>query len=76
MAPHCRDRAAGLGGRLYAAAQKVYEDTGTIWENYAPDSAAQGVPGQPDFCGWSGLITVAIPKEFLGGDPLGQIARE
>ena len=30
---------------------KVFEKTSTIWENYAPDSAAPGKPARPDLAG-------------------------
>jgi len=55
-----------LAERAVRQVEQVYEESDTIWENYAPDKVAQGVPGQRDFCGWSGLFTVAIPREFLG----------
>lgn len=57
--------AARLAKRAREAVVEVHRETGTIWENYAPLSPAPGTPGQPDFCGWSGLYTVAIPREFL-----------
>jgi glycogen debranching enzyme len=44
----------------------VFEETGTLWENLAPDARKPGEPSQPDFCGWAGLGSVAIPHEFLG----------
>lgn len=39
---------------------KVYDKTGTIWENYSPDSAtyglhANGNPVEKNFVGWSGI---------------------
>ena len=34
---------------------RVYKDTGTLWENYAPERAAQGNRAKDDFVGWSGL---------------------
>ena len=57
--------ATRLATRASEAVAEVYRETGTIWENYAPLEPAPGRPGQPDFCGWSGLYTVAIPREFL-----------
>jgi len=48
--------------------QAVYDlllESGTIWENIAPEKAAAGHWSGPDFCGWSGLGSVAIPREFL-----------
>jgi Mannosylglycerate hydrolase MGH1-like glycoside hydrolase domain len=34
---------------------KVFEKTGTIWENYAPDALQPGKPAKSNFVGWSGL---------------------
>ena len=46
---------------------KVFEDTGTVWENYAPESAAPGAPSKPDNVGWSGLGPVAVLFEYVFG---------
>ena len=46
---------------------KVYEDTGTVWENYAPESANQGDPAKPDFVGWTGLPGIAVLLEEVFG---------
>ncbi|MBD3422767.1 MAG: hypothetical protein GF398_21860 [Chitinivibrionales bacterium] len=56
-----------LAEKFYRAAQAAFEEHGTIFENYAPDDLKPGHPAQPDFCGWSGLATVAMEREFLGG---------
>ena len=61
-----RALAEQLAGRALKAVITVHERTGTIWENYAPMKPAPGKPGQPDFCGWSGLYTVAFPRELMG----------
>ena len=50
----------------FEAVLRVFEDTGTLWENLSPDAREPGDPAQPDFCGWAGLGSVAIPHEFLG----------
>lgn len=52
---------------------QVFEDTGTLWENYAPEYAGRGEPSRPDFVGWTGLSAIAIPIEYLIGlrpDPI------
>ena len=54
-----------LGSDFLATVVAVLEETGTLWENYAPSSRAQGRIAQPDFVGWTGLATVAIPREIL-----------
>lgn len=46
---------------------KVYGDTGTIWENYAPESASKGNPAKGDFVGWGGLSLISIMIEFVFG---------
>ncbi len=51
--------------------QAVYDlllETDTFWENIAPERAAPGNWSAPDFCGWSGLGAVSIPREFLRGE--------
>ena len=39
---------------------KVFVDTKTIWENYAPESMAQGNSARGDFVGWSGVGPIAM----------------
>ncbi len=46
---------------------QVFEQTGTLWENYAPERPAPGQPARPDFVGWTGLSAIAIPLEYLIG---------
>lgn len=46
---------------------RVFEDTGTLWENYAPERAAQGKPAKGDFVGWSGLAPIAGLFEYVMG---------
>ena len=51
---------------------KVFKDTGTLWENYAPEFPAPGVrdPGlicAKDFVGWSGLFPISILYEYIFG---------
>jgi hypothetical protein len=45
----------------------VYKSTGTIWENYAPDSASPGTPAKRDFVGWSGIAPIAYLLEYAIG---------
>lgn len=44
---------------------KVYNQTGTLWENYAPDKV-QG-NGHNNFVGWTGLVPVNILFEYVFG---------
>lgn len=59
--------AKDLAQKTYTAVAQVYEATGTFWENYAPDLISYGMPAKKDFCGWTGLIPVAIYREYLQG---------
>lgn len=61
-----KELAAEIAGKLYSAAEKIWRETGTIWENYDPlyPVKRQG-HSQPDFCGWSALIPLTFPREFL-----------
>ena len=43
---------------------RVFLETGTIWENYAPDSAKPGKPAKPDFVGWSGIGPILYLLEY------------
>jgi hypothetical protein len=45
----------------------VYEKTGTIWENYAPDHVQQGKPAKSDFVGWSGVGPIMYFFEYAIG---------
>src|SRR6185369_16151966 len=45
----------------------VFEKTGTVHENYAPESAAPGTPSKPDFVGWTGLVPIAVLFEYVFG---------
>jgi hypothetical protein len=50
----------------------VFNDTGTVFENYAPCPNEQGKPheGDPareDFVGWTGLAPISVLFEFVFG---------
>lgn len=51
----------------YDAVLEVYEQTGTVWENYAPETITPGGLSKPDMLGWSGLGPIAVLTEFLCG---------
>lgn len=46
---------------------KVFDETGTVWENYAPESAAPGSDSKADLVGWSALGPVAVLLEYVFG---------
>jgi glycogen debranching enzyme len=46
---------------------KVFQQTGTIWENYAPDAVAPGHPAKKDFVGWSGIGPIMYLLEYAVG---------
>lgn len=46
---------------------KVFEETETVWENYAPEKAAPGDPSQPNFVGWSADGPIAqLIENYIG----------
>ncbi len=49
----------------------VFHNTGTIWENYSPDSMEAGTPAIPDFVGWSGLGPITMLIENIIGIRVG-----
>ena len=46
---------------------RVFEETGTIWENYAPEAPKPGQPAKPDFVGFSGVGPIVYLLEFAIG---------
>lgn len=42
----------------------IYQETGTIWENYAPDSIRQGNQALDNFVGWSGIAPIMYLIEY------------
>jgi glycogen debranching enzyme len=67
-------RQNGYGGLAHLIARNhlenvvsVFEDTGTLWENYAPEKASPGSPAKPDFVGWTGLPAIAVLFEEVFG---------
>ena len=54
-----------IAQKSYDAVKTLYEKTGTIWETYSPEQQDRPSRGQPDFCGWSALIPIAVRREFL-----------
>jgi hypothetical protein len=66
-------RAAAL--RHLAVMARIYDETGTIWENYRPDDDGPGTPARPAFVGWSGLGPIAMLIEYILGIEINASAR-
>lgn len=46
---------------------QVYSETGTLWENYAPEVIAPATPSKPNFVGWTGVSAINILLEDVFG---------
>lgn len=46
---------------------EVFQATGTLWENYAPDAVKAGNPAKPDFVGWTGIVPIVYFIEYALG---------
>lgn len=46
---------------------EVFNETGTLFENYSPEKSAPGIPSKPDFVGWTGLAPITILFEYIFG---------
>jgi Mannosylglycerate hydrolase MGH1-like glycoside hydrolase domain len=46
---------------------QVFKNTGTIWENYAPDAVTPGKPAKDNFVGWSGIAPIMYLLEYAIG---------
>jgi hypothetical protein len=45
----------------------IFNETGTVWENYAPQSVEPGRPSKGDFVGWTGIGPIAFFIEYAIG---------
>lgn len=43
---------------------RVFQDTGTIWENYPPEFISSGNSDHPDMVGWSGLAPILYLVQY------------
>jgi hypothetical protein len=46
---------------------KAFQETGTLWENYAPEAATRGSLSSKDFVGWGGVPPIAVLIEYVFG---------
>jgi Trehalase len=56
-----------LGRRHLDYVTQVFVETGTYWENYAPERAAPGKPALPNLVGWGGVGPIAVFLEYVIG---------
>jgi hypothetical protein len=66
------DLACEIALKHVTAVADVFMETGTIWENYAPDAVepgrhVDGTPVVPDMVGWSGIGPLLYFMEFAVG---------
>jgi glycogen debranching enzyme len=59
--------AAAASEKYLTSMAAVFKKTGTVWENYAPDSNAPGNSSKPDFVGWTGCGPIALLIENVIG---------
>ena len=62
-----REFATNATMKYLEALSKIYKETGTIWENCAPESYMRGLPAKPDFVGWSGSGPIMLLIENILG---------
>jgi hypothetical protein len=46
---------------------EVFNSTGQVWENYAPECAAAGEPAKAGYVGWAGLGPISVLFEYVFG---------
>ena len=63
----CIDLVQKIAARHLDAVVTVCEDTGTLWETYAPENNLPGKPALKDFVGWTGLVPIAVLFEYVFG---------
>ncbi len=49
------------------AVVETFRNTGTLWENYSPEQAKQGIPAKDNFVGWTGLVPISVLFENVFG---------
>jgi hypothetical protein len=62
------DFATEATDKYLTAMSAVFKDTGTVWENYAPELPLRpGTPARPNFVGWTGDGPIALLIENVLG---------
>lgn len=61
------DLAYEIAQRYVHQVVTVFNETGTLWENYAPEAMAPGTPAKGEFVGWTGIVPISVFFEFILG---------
>ncbi|MEG0498412.1 MAG: trehalase family glycosidase [Alistipes sp.] len=61
------DEARQIAENHYDAVFKVWKNTGTFWEYYAPEKIEPGFMARKNFVGWAGLPPIAVFIEYILG---------
>lgn len=59
--------AAEASEKYLSGMYEVFKKTGTVWENYAPESFNPGDIAKCDFVGWTGLGPISLLIEYVIG---------
>lgn len=46
---------------------RTFNETGTLYENYSPESGGRGNPAKDEFVGWTGLAPISVMFEYVFG---------
>jgi glycogen debranching enzyme len=46
---------------------RTFNETGTLFENYAPERDGPGIPAKDEFVGWTGLAPISVFFEYVFG---------
>jgi hypothetical protein len=61
------DLAHEIASKYLKTVVSVYNETGTLWENYSPDYVEKGNIAHDKFVGWTGLAPISIFFEYVLG---------
>jgi hypothetical protein len=61
------DLAYQIGLNHHDNVVKIWQETGTVWENYSSETLSPGKPAKRDFVGWTGLPPIAVLLEHRFG---------
>ncbi len=61
------DVAMEIAKNHYENVLQIFKETGTFWENYAPEHIERGNRSKPEFVGWTGLVPITVYLEYVLG---------